>query len=155
MAIFDRTCAQIHLDAIEHNYTCIRRVFGETAVMTVLKGNAYGHGIRGILPACDPHTDTYAVATVEEGAEVRCWGSRKPVLVFGPGPAARMVEGAAMGLTFTVGSLDYARSLSSNPSLPVYEIEGKAVQGDAFMEFYVDETALQQLVLNLFYAPVE
>ena len=50
---------------------------------------------------------------------------------------------------------EYARSLSSNPSLPVYEIEGKAVQGDAFMEFYVDETALQQLVLNLFYAPVE
>ena len=34
-------------------------------------------------------------------------------------------------------------------------IEGDAVKGEAFMEFYADETALKQLVLELFYAPKE
>lgn len=113
MAIFNRTCVQISLDAIEHNYTAIRKVFGPTRVMTVLKGNAYGHGIRGILSACDPHTDTYAVATAEEGAEIRSWGSRKEVLLFGPVPVCQMVQAAAQELTFTVGSLAYAQTLSA------------------------------------------
>ena len=113
MAIFNRTCVQISLDAIEHNYTAIRKVFGPTRVMTVLKGNAYGHGIRGILSACDPHTDTYAVATAEEGAEIRSWGSRKEVLLFGPVPVCQMAQAAAQELTFTVGSLAYAQTLSA------------------------------------------
>ena len=50
---------------------------------------------------------------------------------------------------------DYAQSLSINPSLPIYEIPGAAVQGETYMEFYADENALQQLVLELFYVPVE
>lgn len=48
----------------------------------------------------------------------------------------------------------FGQSLSSNPTMPVYPVEGKAVQGEKFMEFYVDEKALQQLVLELFYAPL-
>jgi len=50
--------------------------------------------------------------------------------------------------------LDFARSLSANPTVPTYEIEGKAVQGDIYMEFYANEKVLQQLVLELFYTPV-
>lgn len=48
-----------------------------------------------------------------------------------------------------------AESLSNNSSMNVHEIAGTAVQGDEFIEFYVDENALQQLVLQLFYLPVE
>lgn len=49
----------------------------------------------------------------------------------------------------------FAQNLSANPSVHAYELEGEAVKGDVHMEFYVDETALQQLVLELFYVPVE
>jgi len=49
----------------------------------------------------------------------------------------------------------YAQSLSDNPSMPVYETEGTAEQGEIYMEYHVDEYALQQMVLQLFYAPVE
>lgn len=49
----------------------------------------------------------------------------------------------------------YAENLSGTPSIPAYEIQGSAIAGDAFMEYHVDEEALQQLVLDLFYAPVE
>ena len=48
----------------------------------------------------------------------------------------------------------FGQSLSMNPSMPVYELEGEAVRGDVYMEYYVDEEKLQQLVLELFYAPV-
>lgn len=113
MENFNRTCAQIHLDDIRHNYRCIRSYFGSLPVLTVLKGNAYGHGIQGILPACDEHTDTYAVATAEEGMLIRQWGSEKPVLIFGPVPTEKVIEAAAMDLTFTVGSLEYAQKLQA------------------------------------------
>lgn len=35
----------------------------------------------------------------------------------------------------------------------IYTLEGEAVQGEQYMEFYVDETALQCLVMELFYVP--
>lgn len=36
----------------------------------------------------------------------------------------------------------------------IYTLEGDAVQGEQYMEFYVDETALQHLVVELFYVPI-
>lgn len=37
----------------------------------------------------------------------------------------------------------------------MYSLEGEVVQGNQFEEFYVDEEALQELVVKLFYEPVE
>lgn len=55
----------------------------------------------------------------------------------------------------TVEELDaFARVLGSNPSMQTYEIQGEAVKGETYMEFYPDEDALQQLILELFYVPV-
>lgn len=113
MKNFDRTWVQINLGAIDCNYKSIRKTFPGVQVMSVLKGNAYGHGIRGILPVCDRHTDAFAVATVEEGLEIRKYGSRKPVLLFGPVPTVQMALAAAEDLTFTVGDLCYAQMLNS------------------------------------------
>jgi len=48
----------------------------------------------------------------------------------------------------------YAEGLSLSPSTMVYQIEGDTMQGDVYMEFHVDEEYLQQLVLELFYIPV-
>lgn len=48
----------------------------------------------------------------------------------------------------------YAEGLSLSPSAIVYQIEGDTMQGDVYMEFHVDEEYLQQLVLELFYIPV-
>ena len=63
-----RTAAEINLSAIAHNYDCIRRRFPDKKILSVLKANAYGHGIRGIVQVCERQTDYYAVATVEEGS---------------------------------------------------------------------------------------
>ena len=48
----------------------------------------------------------------------------------------------------------YAVKLSEAGDAPVRSLPGEAVRGEEFMEFHVDEDALQQLVLELFYVPV-
>lgn len=113
MKNFERTWVQVDLNAMEHNYGAIAKAFPNVQIMTVLKGDAYGHGIDGIVPVCERHTDAYAVATMEEGARIRKQGGKKPVLIFGPVPVAQMVQAASLGLTFTLGSLIYAKQLSS------------------------------------------
>lgn len=49
---------------------------------------------------------------------------------------------------------EFAAMVGQHPSIEIYEIDGEARQGEQYMEFYVDESAVQQLVLKLFYSPV-
>ena len=37
----------------------------------------------------------------------------------------------------------------------LYTLKGETKQGDVFEEFYVDETDLFELILKIFYEPVE
>ena len=107
-----RTAAQIDLKAIAHNYACIHQHFPDKKILSVLKADAYGHGIRGIISTCDPLTDYYAAATAEEGLTIRESGGTRPILIFGMVPDPLIEKAAAAGLTFSVGSVTYAQRLS-------------------------------------------
>ena len=48
-----------------------------------------------------------------------------------------------------------AEWLNEADAIEIHEIEGESVKGDQFMEYYVDEEKLQQLVLDVFYDAVE
>jgi LCP family protein required for cell wall assembly len=50
---------------------------------------------------------------------------------------------------------DYGTQLSGYALSDILTTEGEAVLGDVYMEFYVDEAALQQQVVDLFYVPVD
>lgn len=106
-----RTAAEIDLGAICANGQTARRLFPKQKLLSVLKADAYGHGITGVVPAYETFTDWYAAATVEEGVKIRRQ-SEKPILLLGPVPDGRIVEAAENGLTFTVGSSEYGRRLS-------------------------------------------
>ena len=55
----------------------------------------------------------------------------------------------------TVGEMsELAEAYAQNPPQTVHTIEGENVQGTVYMEYHVDEEALQQLVLDVFYKPV-
>lgn len=49
---------------------------------------------------------------------------------------------------------EFAQNLGNNPNVAIHEIQGEAVQGETYIEFYADEEELQQLILELFYVPV-
>lgn len=106
-----RNYAKINLSAIRHNGNAAKKCFPNQKILSVLKADAYGHGIKGVLPAYETFTDWYAVATIEEAIKIRDI-SEKPVLLFGPVPTAYMAMAARNDLTFTVGSIAYAEQLS-------------------------------------------
>lgn len=106
-----RTYVTVDLAAIRHNGQVAKSLFPKQRILSVLKANAYGHGIVGVLPAYETFTDWYAVATAEEALQVRKFSS-KPVLVLGPVPEGLMTACAKHSITFSVGSLEYANRLS-------------------------------------------
>ncbi len=110
-----RTVAKISLDAIRHNGQIARKTFSEQKILSVLKANAYGHGIVGVLPAYETFTDWYAVATIEEALLIR-QGSDKPVLLFGPVPEDKIVLAAENKITLTVGNVPYAEKVAEKLS---------------------------------------
>lgn len=106
-----RNFASVDLNAIVHNGKVAKRLFPKSLILSVLKADAYGHGISGVLPGYETFTDWYAAATFEEAMSIRA-NSQKPILIFGPVPSGCMIEAAKKDITFTVGSVAYAKVLS-------------------------------------------
>jgi alanine racemase len=75
----------IDLEAIEANVRALRgRLRPGAGLMTVVKANAYGHGIVGIAGAAlAAGAWGFGVAAVEEGAQLRSAGFDCPILVLG------------------------------------------------------------------------
>ncbi len=49
---------------------------------------------------------------------------------------------------------EMADLFSANPPEEIYQLEGRNVRGDMYMEYYVDEDAVEKLAVELFYQPV-
>lgn len=91
-----RVVARVDVAALAHNLEVARRAAAGASVFAVVKADAYGHGLHAAVEALAA-ADGFAVACVEEGAELRGAGVAAPVLV---------LEGAADG-----GELATARRL--------------------------------------------
>ena len=72
--------ARISLDAMAHNLRLAREHAGEARVFAVVKANAYGHGLSRAVRAFSA-ADGFAVLTLEEAANLRLMGIRKPILM--------------------------------------------------------------------------
>ncbi|MBR3746535.1 MAG: alanine racemase [Selenomonadaceae bacterium] len=108
-------CAEINLDAIRHNFNEIRRHINPASKFcAVVKANAYGHGaIQVSKIAVECGADFLAVATVEEGLELRQAGFELPILILGliPQTAAQVVM--ENNLTATVADFELAEKISA------------------------------------------
>ncbi len=79
-----RTWAEINAVALERNVEVLRSVCpSETALMAVVKADAYGHGISHVVPAIASRVDWFGVANLSEAREVRALGVDNPVMVLG------------------------------------------------------------------------
>ncbi|MBP5459342.1 MAG: alanine racemase [Clostridia bacterium] len=85
MQLPQRVYAGIHLDNICHNVQWYMDHTGpDTKTMAVIKTDAYGHGAVRVAKALEGiGVDAFAVATVEEGVELRENGVTKPILILG------------------------------------------------------------------------
>lgn len=70
MQDFYRCYATVSLEIIKNNILNIRKLLPkDTALMAVLKADAYGHGAAVVGKYIEPFIDSAGVATVEEGVE--------------------------------------------------------------------------------------
>ena len=107
--------AEIDLDALRHNFTEIRRrINPNSKLCAVVKANAYGHGAVGVSKvAVECGADFLAVATVEEGLELRRAGFSLPILILSliPSQAAEFI--VENNLTATVADFELAKKISA------------------------------------------
>ncbi len=90
-----------------HNYQQFRDyVHPKTKIMCVVKGNAYGHGLSQTVQVLDPHTDMFAVNSIEELDILRRYSSL-PTLVMGYVPKRQLDE--AIQLNGTLVMYDFER----------------------------------------------
>lgn len=81
---YDRTYAEVDLEAIRHNIRETRkRIKKDTKIMAVVKADAYGHGAVEVSHALEGMVDAYGVAMIGEALELRRSGIRKMILILG------------------------------------------------------------------------
>lgn len=80
-----RCWAEVDLDALRENLAWIRhRVGAEVKIMTVVKADAYGHGLKQIAALLmQSGTDVFGVANLTEAQAIRSVGRGWPILMLG------------------------------------------------------------------------
>ncbi len=104
--------AIIDLAAILHNYALAGRCAPGRRAFAVVKANAYGHGVREVVTALHQVADGFAVASLEEAAEVRAMhGEARILLLEGCFEASEYPIAAQLGLDLVVQNAAQAKAL--------------------------------------------
>ncbi len=106
--------AEINLNAIRENYKIINeKITGGAKLCAVVKANAYGHGAVPIaIEALKAGAYYLAVATVDEGIELRNAGLTAPVLILGISPKIAAEEIVYYDLTQGVADFSLAEAIN-------------------------------------------
>ena len=103
------TWAEVNLDHVQENLKAIKELLPkDTAVMAVVKANAYGHGdIQVAKAALDAGATSLAVALLDEGIRLRELGIKAPILVLGSTRGSDAPVAAEYGISVTVHNESY------------------------------------------------
>src|SRR3989454_11834496 len=86
MTVSHRCWAEVDLSALRENLAWIRHRVGPTVkIITVVKADAYGHGLKPIAALLmQSGTDIFGVANLTEAQAIRSVGKGWPILMLGP-----------------------------------------------------------------------
>ncbi|HEX2926548.1 MAG TPA: serine racemase VanT catalytic subunit, partial [Ruminiclostridium sp.] len=110
-----RAWAEIDLDSLKHNVKQLQQILpDDCSLMAVVKSNAYGHGDLEISRVLNKMgIEAFAVATLQEGIELRRHGIKGEILILGythPDEASLLVRN---DLTQTIVDYDYGEMLNN------------------------------------------
>lgn len=110
----ERAWKEIDLNALKSNLDTLNSVMQDGCkMMAILKANAYGHDIYEISKALSSYgVDSYAVATVDEGIEIRSFGIEGTILILGYTCPTRAYDLEKYSLSQCVFDYDYAKALN-------------------------------------------
>lgn len=72
--------AHIDLISLKHNLSRVRQLAPNSRVMSVVKANAYGHGMVAVAQALE-NSDAFCVARLSEGLQLRQAGIQQPIVL--------------------------------------------------------------------------
>lgn len=138
--------AEIDLGALRKNIAAIRHLLNpETMLMSVVKANAYGHGMVKVAQTCIEEGAAYlGVANLEEALELRAEHLTVPILVLGYIPLQQAELVISHQIDATIYSWEAARVYSSlaSPDNPA-RLHIKLDTGMSRIGFQPDEYSLQ------------
>ena len=108
---FDNTRVKIDLDAIGRNFDAVCRKAG-TAVMAVIKADAYGHGAIPIARLLQDKCTFFGVSSMLEAMELRHSGLNTPILILGHTPVKAFPTAIREGIRPTIYRWEDAVALS-------------------------------------------
>ena len=111
----NNSCLLVDLNALRENVGSIRAELSpDTAVIPVLKGDAYGLGMVPMARALAslPGIGCFALAHVSEGLALRRAGITREILLLGNPLPQALEAGCAADLTFTVGRIGLVEALA-------------------------------------------
>src|SRR5437867_11894579 len=83
-----------------------------TALMVVVKANAYGHGLETVAPVVAEYADWLGVNCVDEALAITRLGIQKPVAILGHTPLDEIEAAVQNSYRQVVYRLDVAKALS-------------------------------------------
>ena len=101
---------EIDLSAVRHNVKAFKAQLSRgVKMMCVVKADAYGHGAAQCAKAMQSvGADQFAVATVDEGVELRCAGIDNPILVLSEPPVTSIPDLVRFDIMPSVYTVDFA-----------------------------------------------
>ena len=101
---------EIDLSAVRHNVKAFKAQLSRgVKMMCVVKADAYGHGAVQCAKAMQSvGADQFAVATVDEGVELRCAGIDNPILVLSEPPVTSIPDLVRFDIMPSVYTVDFA-----------------------------------------------
>ncbi|MBE6975681.1 MAG: alanine racemase [Ruminococcaceae bacterium] len=107
----DNTYVTIDLDAIADNFDAVCQKAG-TAVMAVVKADAYGHGAIQVARLLEDKCAFFGVSSMLEAQELRYTGIRKPILILGQTPVDAFPVAVAEDVRPAIFRYEDAKALS-------------------------------------------
>jgi alanine racemase len=109
--------AHINLHALAHNLALVRSIAPRSRILSIIKGNAYGHGLVPVARAL-ADADGFGVARLAEAVALRNAGIVKPIIMLeGFSDAWELERARELGLSVVVHS-DYQIRILEKSDLP-------------------------------------
>ena len=115
MTVSYRCWAEVSLDALRENLAWLRHQVGaEVRILTVVKADAYGHGLKQIAALLmQSGTDIFGVANLSEAQAIRAVGRGWAILILGVCLPEEVDAVVRDGVMPTISSLEEAKTFSS------------------------------------------
>lgn len=98
-----KTWIEVSRRALESNFDALKKVSHPAQVMAIVKANAYGHGLSGVVKILDRKGATwFGVDSAEEALHVRSLVGRKNILILGYVPVKNMASLVKKDIAFVV-----------------------------------------------------